>query len=94
LSGDAVGNIIVTGEGARISIGEQPIRMTAVQRESALGRYLSHVIGRNRSLQLQGIRSGGRLVNIEIEYTYIMLKATRTRTLSDLMVLCHSCQHG
>src|SRR2546426_12062811 len=56
VSGDAVGNVIVTGEGARISIGEQPIRMTAVQRESAQGRYLSHVISRNRYLQLQGIR--------------------------------------
>src|SRR4029453_1379217 len=32
-------------------------------------------------LQLQGIRSGGRLVNIELEHIYITLKATRTRTL-------------
>ena len=31
---------------------------------------------------MQGIRSGGRLVNIELEYIYITLKATRTRTLA------------
>jgi hypothetical protein len=79
---DAIGNVIITGAGARVVIGEQPIRMTAVQRESALGHYLSHVIGRNRYLQLQGIRSGGRLVNIELEHIYITLKATRTRTLA------------
>ena len=55
--------------------------MTAVQRESALGRCLSHIISRNRYLQLQGIRSGGKLVNIELENIYITLKATRIRTL-------------
>lgn len=57
--------------------------MTAVQRESALGRYLSHVISRNRYLHLQGMRSGGRLVNIELEHIYVTLKTTRTRTIED-----------
>src|SRR5918996_3395874 len=78
---DVGGNVIVASGGSIIIIGDQPIPMTAVQRESALGRYLSHVISRNRYLQLQGIRSGGRLVNIGLEHIYITLKATRTRTL-------------
>ena len=78
---DVGGHVIVASGGSIIVIGDQPIPMTAVQRESALGRYLSHVISRNRYLQLQGIRSGGRLVNIELEHIYITLKATRTRTL-------------
>ena len=78
---DVGGHVIVAGGGSTIVIGDQPIPMTAVQRESALGRYLSHIISRNRYLQLQGIRSGGKLVNIELENIYITLKATRTRTL-------------
>jgi formylglycine-generating enzyme required for sulfatase activity len=83
IRGNVGGNVTVVnvlGEKPRIVIGDQPIPMTAVQRESALGRYLSHIISRNRYLQLQGIRSGGRLVNIELEQIYITLKATRTRT--------------
>jgi hypothetical protein len=82
IGGNVSGPVIVAGAGSRIVIGDQPIPMTAVQRESAMGRYLSHVISRNRYLQLQGIRSGGRLVNIELEHMYITLKATRTRTLA------------
>jgi hypothetical protein len=82
IGGNVTGPVIVAGNGANIVIGEQPITMTAVQHESVLGRYLSHVIGRNRYLQLQGIRSGGRLVNIELEHIYITLKATRTSTLA------------
>jgi formylglycine-generating enzyme required for sulfatase activity/energy-coupling factor transporter ATP-binding protein EcfA2 len=84
ITGNVGGNVTVVnvvGEKPRIVIGDQPIRMTAVQRESALGRYLSHIISRNRYLQLQGIRSGGKLVNIELEHIYITLKATRTHTL-------------
>jgi predicted NACHT family NTPase len=75
------GNVVVAGPGATVVIGDQPIPMTAVRRESALGRYLSHIISRNRYLQLQGIRSGGKLVNIELEHIYITLKATRTQRL-------------
>jgi hypothetical protein len=65
---DVGGHVVVAGNGATIVIGEQPIPMTAVQRGSALGRYLSHVISRNRYLQWQGIRFGGRLVNIALEH--------------------------
>ncbi|WP_371830519.1 hypothetical protein, partial [Candidatus Entotheonella palauensis] len=74
---DVGGHVIVAGDGARIVIGEQPVTLTSISPESALGRYLSHVISRNRYLQLQGIRSGGQLVNIELEQIYITLKATR-----------------
>jgi ribosomal protein L29 len=56
VGGNVSGHVIVADQGATIVIGDQPIAMTAVQRESALGHYLSHVISRNRYLQLQGIR--------------------------------------
>src|SRR5512132_3632080 len=51
ITGNVGGNVTVVNvvsEKPRIVIGDQPIRMTAVQRESALGRYLSHIISRNR----------------------------------------------
>ena len=44
--------------------------MSSQLRETALGRYL----------QLQGIRSGGKLVNIELEQIYITLRTTQQRT--------------
>ena len=82
VGGNVEGPVIVAGNGSTIVIGDAPIAMTAVQRDSKLGQYLSHVISRNRYLQLQGIRSGGRLVNIELEHIYITLKATRTRSVA------------
>ena len=75
--------IVNAASGAQIVIGDQPIQMTAVQRDSARGRYLEHLISRTRYLQLQGIRSGGKLVNIELESIFITLRATRTRTVED-----------
>jgi formylglycine-generating enzyme required for sulfatase activity/energy-coupling factor transporter ATP-binding protein EcfA2 len=79
VGGDASGPIIVAQEGATVVVGEAPVAVTAVDRESALGHYLRHVISRNRYLQLQGIRSGGRLVHIELEQIYVTLRATRQR---------------
>lgn len=76
------GHVIFAERGARVIIGEQPVEMHAVDRTSALGRYLEHIIARNRYLQLQGIRSGGRLVNIELEHIYIALRATQQRTVA------------
>ena len=81
LSGDIQGNVVFAEEGATVVIGEAPVEMTAVERESALGRYLHHVISRNRYLQLQGIRSGGRLVHIELDQIYVTLRATRRRVV-------------
>ena len=63
----AGGHLVVAESGATVVIGEAPVPMTAVDAASALGRYLQHVISRNRYLQLQGIRSGGRLVHIELD---------------------------
>ena len=40
VGGGVGGHVVVAGDGATIVIGEQPIAMTAVQRVSALGRYL------------------------------------------------------
>jgi len=73
----AGGHVIITGQGATVVVGEPPVKMTAVDRASALGHYLQHVISRNHYLQLQGIRSGGRLVHIELDQIYITLRATR-----------------
>jgi formylglycine-generating enzyme required for sulfatase activity len=80
------GRQVTAGEGSQLVyfengptfvIGEAPVVMTAVKRASALGRYLEHIISQNRYLQLQGIRSGGKLVNIELDRIYVSLRATR-----------------
>jgi formylglycine-generating enzyme required for sulfatase activity len=82
IDGNVQGPVIIANHGSTIINGPQPVAMTAVQHDSALGRYLSQTISRNRYLQLQGIRTKGRLVNIELDDIYITLKATRTRTLA------------
>ena len=41
---------------------------------------LQHLISENRYLQLQGIRSRGKLVNIELDRIYVTLRATRQFT--------------
>jgi energy-coupling factor transporter ATP-binding protein EcfA2 len=69
--------IVYAEQGATIVIGDAPVAMTAVDRQSRLGRYLQHLISQNRYLQLQGIRSGGKLVNIELDRIYVTLRATR-----------------
>ena len=69
--------VLYAEQGATVVFGEAPVPMTAVARESALGRYLQLLISQNRYLQLQGIRSGGRLVNIELDRIYVTLRATR-----------------
>lgn len=81
VGGDVGGHIIIAESGATVVVGELPVTMTAVDRESALGRYLHHVISRNHYLQLQGIRSGGKLVHIELDQIYVTLRATRQRVV-------------
>ena len=73
--------VVIASDGARVVIGEQPVEMKPELRNKALGRYLEHVIAHNRYLQLQGIRSGGKLVNIELEQIYITLRTTQQRTI-------------
>lgn len=69
--------LIYAEKGATVVIGDAPVPMSAVDRQSALGRYLQHLISQNRYLQLQGIRSGGKLVNIELDRIYVTLRTTR-----------------
>lgn len=78
----AQGHVIIAGQGARVVIGEEPVDTSAVNHDVTLARYLRHVIARNRYLRLQGIRSGGKLVSIELEQIYITLRATRQRTVT------------
>lgn len=75
------GTVIIANGGARVLIGDQPVEMKPELRNKALGRYLEHIIAHNRYLQLQGIRSGGKLVNIELEHIYITLRTTQQRTV-------------
>ncbi len=79
--GGNAGNVHVVniGPGANLFLDRPPARMTDVDRDTALGRYLRHIISHNRYLQLQGIRSGGRLVHIELERIFICLRATQRR---------------
>jgi formylglycine-generating enzyme required for sulfatase activity/energy-coupling factor transporter ATP-binding protein EcfA2 len=77
--GSVIGDhLVVAGEGSTVVIGEPIDRISALDRDSALAHYLRHVISRNRYLRLQGIRSGGKLVHIELEEIYVTLRATRT----------------
>lgn len=74
--------IVISADGqTKEFTGEQPVEMKPELRNKALGRYLEHVIAHNRYLQLQGIRSGGKLVNIELEQIYITLRTTQQRTI-------------
>jgi hypothetical protein len=54
-----------------------------LDRVEALKRYLSHVISANRSLQLQGIRSAGKLISIELEKVYVTLCTTATTSRAE-----------
>lgn len=72
--------VVYAEQGATIVIGDAPVAMTAVDPESTLARYLHHIVSQNRYLQLQGIRSGGKLVNIELDRIYVTLRATRQRS--------------
>lgn len=72
--------IVYAERGATVVVGEAPVVMTAVDRATALGRYLQHVISQNRYLQLQGIRSGGKVVNIELDRIYVALRTNRQRS--------------
>ncbi|WP_300449131.1 SUMF1/EgtB/PvdO family nonheme iron enzyme [Accumulibacter sp.] len=74
------GTVIYAEKGATVFIGDAPVPMPAVDQRSALGRYLQHLISQHRTLQLQGIRSGGKLVNIELDRIYVTLRTTRQPT--------------
>ncbi|MCP5098578.1 MAG: SUMF1/EgtB/PvdO family nonheme iron enzyme [Chloroflexi bacterium] len=70
-------------KGAKVVFGETgDLTLDAIDLRSGFGKYLEHMIARNRYLQLQGIRSGGRLVHIELEHIYITLRTTQKRTVT------------
>ncbi len=71
--------VVIAKEGARVVIGAEAIPTPAVRHNEALRQYLRHVIAGNRYLELRGIRSGGRVVNIQLDEIYISLKAVRKR---------------
>ena len=73
------GRDIRIGDQYKIIYSEKP-QPAALDERSALARYLDHIIESNRRLQLQGIRSAGQLVSIELEQVYITLTATERRT--------------
>ena len=41
-------NVIIARDGGQITLGDLPVVMTQVDRDTALGRYLHHIISRNR----------------------------------------------
>jgi len=59
-----------------------PPEALALDEDTALARYLHHVVEANRRLRLQGIRSAGRLVSINLEQVYVTLTATERRTVA------------
>ena len=88
VGGDIAGPVSVDDHSTRtyvradaVVIGDVPILIDAVDRETALGRYLEHLVSRNRFLQLQGIRSGGKLVNIELDRIYVRLRTVQQRAV-------------
>jgi hypothetical protein len=71
----SVGTLVMPGS---------PIPTTSAVRQNTLVHYLQHLLRQNRYLQLQGIRSGGKQVNIELDRIYITLRATHQRALPPL----------
>lgn len=69
--------IIVAGDYYTVPPGP-----SVLDERTAQARYLRHVVEANRRLQLQGIRSAGRLVNIGLEEVYVTLTATERRTVA------------
>ncbi|MEO0972840.1 MAG: NACHT domain-containing protein, partial [Pseudomonadota bacterium] len=74
------GTIVYAADGAKVVIGDAPVNMPNVDHDSVLGKYLQHLISNNRYLQLQGIRKGGKIVNIELDRIYVTLRTTRQLT--------------
>ncbi len=74
--------IVTVEEGATVVFTAGGETGAPFDRGTALSRYLAHVIAHNRYLQLQGVRSAGRLVHIELAQIYVTLRATQQRTLS------------
>ncbi|RLC91463.1 MAG: hypothetical protein DRI77_13785, partial [Chloroflexi bacterium] len=61
--------------------GQPPAKKAPVDPRRALHAYLTHVIDSTQHLRLQGIRSAGELVSIDLEEVYITLDAVQKRTV-------------
>jgi formylglycine-generating enzyme required for sulfatase activity len=72
---------LAIGDQAQVE-SREPKGTTALDDATAKERYLHHVIEANRCLQLQGIRSAGGLVSIELEEIYVTLNATVQKTVA------------
>jgi len=66
-----------------VYLTEQPVTLTAFERTSAEGRYLLHVINGCRYLHLQGIRAGGKLIDVELDRVYVRLHTAPVRGQGD-----------
>jgi formylglycine-generating enzyme required for sulfatase activity/energy-coupling factor transporter ATP-binding protein EcfA2 len=75
--------VVVVQAGGKVVVGEEQVAMPAIKRDSMLGRYLEYVIAQNRYLELQGIRSGGWLVSVELERIFITLRTTGAHEADD-----------
>ncbi len=60
--------------------GEPQAKSAAIDPQRALQAYLTHVVDSTQHLRLQGIRSRGELVSIDLEEVYITLDAVQKRT--------------
>ncbi len=74
----AESSVVIAENGSTVFFGSIP-EIKVEDKGPAMTKYLEHMIGRNRFLQLQGIRSGGRLVHIELERIYITLRTNPDR---------------
>jgi formylglycine-generating enzyme required for sulfatase activity len=77
LTGD---HITYVGHADQVVASGKPSAARRLDPAIALDRYLGHVIASTRSLQLQGIRSAGGLVSIDLERIYITLTASVRRS--------------
>jgi formylglycine-generating enzyme required for sulfatase activity len=64
-----------------IYFGEPPTKQRPVDPRHALHAYLTHVIDGTQYLRLQGIRSAGDLVSVDLEEVYITLDAVQKRAV-------------
>jgi formylglycine-generating enzyme required for sulfatase activity len=74
----------IGGRGHRIEVhyhGEPLAERPTVDPRRALHVYLSHVIDSAQYLRLQGIRSAGELLSIDLEEVYITLDAVQKRVV-------------
>jgi len=81
---DVPGGTVITAGGDvtyKVVVAEEEEPATPPDPAQAMHTYLTHVIDRYQHLQLQGIRSAGELVSIDLEEIYITLNAVQKRTV-------------